>query len=143
VSWVIFSPLATERTAHDDGLKNSAYRNILGELGDFLIRKLGPWVARIFLEAIDGYEQRDAFGCKRIELQCRRGCTRPRGSDLIGNVRDKAFDWLRIRLVDEVELLCVRFGPGHAHERNRAAAFPALVAPSTSSKVARAASAKI
>jgi hypothetical protein len=71
-------------------LENSACRDVPGELGDFLIGKLGPRVARIFLKAIDGYQQREAFGCKRIELQCRRGSSRPRVGDLIGNVRDEA-----------------------------------------------------
>src|SRR5678816_3225524 len=42
---------------HNDRLKNAAQSNVLGELGDFCIGKLGPRVAGVFPEAADRNEQ--------------------------------------------------------------------------------------
>ena len=62
------NPVATRFgcTAHDDGLKNSAHRDVSGELGDFPIRELGPRVGGIFLEAIDGSLTR--LGVDHVDL---------------------------------------------------------------------------
>ncbi len=111
VAAVIRSP------THDDGLKDAAQRDVLGELGNLLIRELGPRVAGIFLEAVDGNEEWKAFGSESVERECRRGGARLRVDDLIGSFRDEAFDRLCARRVDEIELLYLRLGPGHAHER--------------------------
>jgi hypothetical protein len=111
VAAVIGSP------AHNDGLKNAAQSNVLSELGDLLIGEFGPRVGRVFLEAVDRHEEREAFGSESVEREHRRVSVHLKVDALIGSSRDGAFDPLRIRLVDEIELLHLRLGPGHAHGR--------------------------
>ena len=102
------------RPAHDDGLKDAAQSNVLGELGDLLVGKFGPRVGRIFVKAVDRDDEGKP-GSGRIAWDGGRGSAdRP-----ICNVDAEPRAWLSARLVDKVELLDLqlRFGPRHAHGR--------------------------
>ena len=100
---------------YNDGLKDAALSNVVGELGEFFVGKFGPWVGGVFLDAVDSHEERYAIGGKSVERECRRW-----GSGLfidarLDRVGLRSFDWLGIRLVDEIELLNLRFVPEPAH----------------------------
>ena len=60
-------------TANNDWLKDPAQSDVVGELGEFFLGELCPWVARVFIEAGDGHEERQAFGGKCVERDCLRG----------------------------------------------------------------------
>ena len=56
--------------AHDDRLKDAAQSDVLRELGDFFVGELGPRVGRVFIEAVDRHEKREAFGSECVEREC-------------------------------------------------------------------------
>ena len=105
-------PLATEddavaavvgRPADDDRLKDAAQRNVLRELGDLLVGKLGPRVGGVFLETVDRDHQGNAFHSEGVGPARGCGCA----DDLVSNVRAGTLARLSGHLVDEVELLDV------------------------------------
>ena len=103
--------------AHDDGLKNAAQSDVLGELGELLIGELGPRVAWVLVKAVNRHKKRLALVNEFIE----RGQNRGGGSlgidALFDSVRGPASDRLRTRLIDKIKLLNLRCVPGQAHER--------------------------
>ena len=78
--------------ARNDRLKNPVQSNVLGKLGDVFVGELCPWVARVFIEAVDGHEERQACCSKCVERDCLRvseGLGIDAFSDRVG---DQAFD---------------------------------------------------
>ena len=97
----------------NDGLKDAAQRDVLRELVDFCFGKFGPRVSGIFLEAVDRYQEGRAFGAECVDREDPPGSP---GPDVFSRVREFGLAGPRIRLIDEIELVCVRSVPRHAHE---------------------------
>ena len=87
--------------ANDDRLEDAAQGNVLRELGELLVGKLGPRVGRVFLETVDRDHQGNAFHSERVARTCGRGST----DDLIRHIYAEPLAGLSGHLIDEIELL--------------------------------------